>query len=616
MKLSNKISLFLLSGILTGIIFVFVSLYISYINQCKSIAELKIQGIEKTFDNIVHAETQKLYMVIDLLSEDDAIEQSLVSNNINDLYDYTLPIYSNLKEKYQISQMFFITPDPNNTCLLRMHRPEKKGDVITRKTYQNAIATKTYSSGLELGSRKFSLRALHPYYANDSLIAYLEVSEEIDPFFENLKQQTNDNYTMIIEHRYLSENGWDISKEKNDDNIHGDQIVVNSTSDDLIFAELLMQETPTEKRLLDINFKHNDSTYIIGALPVEDVKGRIVGAMYFSHNYTNLQNATKKEYFKLILFFAFVIVVVILTVRYIITKDIIRPIYKSISAIKEISNKKINFKLPVNREDELGELNQSINDVVDNFQNIIGNIQDASKQILEASNNFSSISVSLSTSSNTQASTIEEVSASMEEMVAAVESSSVKAMTTGGVSSKAADLMDENHIVFTQTIEAIQTINAKINSISEISSTTNLLALNASVEAARAGEHGKGFGVVAQEVKKLADQSDKVATEIKSLSESGNLVAEQASELLTSIIPEIRKSAQLVQEIVTSNIEQKTGAQHVNDAVLQLSEIANKHSSSSDEMTKSAEVLIAEAQNLSKLVDVFDVSSDHEEVND
>lgn len=613
MKLSNKISLLLLSGLLIGIIFVLTNQIQSYIKQIDSNADFKSNSAEKSFQNIINSETQKLYLAMDLLLEEETIKNKFMNREIDNLYDYLLPTYQNFKQNYQITQIFFISPEPDNICLLRMHRPEKRGDVVNRETFRNAIQSKTYSSGLELGTKQFSLRAVHPYYMKDSLIGYLELSEEINPFFESLKSQTNDDYTIIIEHKYLSENGWDITKEANSedykDKIFGKQIIINSTSSNFNFAEIIQQNTPSEKIILEKQLKLDGKIYLVGALPVKDVKDRIVGAMYFMHDYTELYHSNRRNFLKTIILFLIVAIVLIILIKLYIQKDIINPLYRSISSIKQISNKQINFKITVKRKDEIGELNRSINEVIDNFQSIIQNIKAVSSEMLSASTNLTNLSLNLSQSSNEQAATTEEISSSMEEVVSLVESNGDKITQTGNVSSGAADIMDKNQKVFEQTIESIRSINNKINAISDIAFKTNLLALNASVEAARAGEHGKGFSVVAQEVRKLAVQSKSVASEIKALSNSGNLVAERAKELLQDLIPEIQESAHLVQEIVLANNEQRTGAEHINNALMQLSETTNLNSNSAEQITKSASDLNNEAQNLSDLVDLFNLDA-------
>ena len=152
-------------------------------------------------------------------------------------------------------------------------------------------------------------------------------------------------------------------------------------------------------------------------------------------------------------------------------------------------------------------------------------------------------------------------------------------------------------------------IAAKINIIEEIARKTDLLALNAAVEAARAGEHGKGFAVVASEVRKLAERSAAAAGEISKLTGGGVKVAEEAGQMLTKLVPDIRKTAELVQEIASASIEQNTGANQVNKAIQQLDQVIQQNSAASEEMATTAEELASQAEQLQAAIAFFKVSS-------
>ena len=157
----------------------------------------------------------------------------------------------------------------------------------------------------------------------------------------------------------------------------------------------------------------------------------------------------------------------------------------------------------------------------------------------------------------------------------------------------------------TETVSAMKEIATKISIIEEIARQTNLLALNAAIEAARAGEHGKGFAVVASEVRKLAERSQSAAGEISQLSTSSVAIAEQAGEMLNKMLPDIQKTAELVQEISASSKEQDTGADQINKAIQQLDQVIQQNAGSAEEMASTTEELSSQAEQLKATIAFF-----------
>ena len=290
-----------------------------------------------------------------------------------------------------------------------------------------------------------------------------------------------------------------------------------------------------------------------------------------------------------------------------IARTVARQLGEAAAVVDRMAEGDMRQRIEPRSTDETGQLLASMKRMAEKLTSIIGEVRAGAESISAASEQLSTTSQNLSQGTSEQAAAVEETSASLEEVSTSVRKNAESSHKTGELATSAARDAEISGDAFKETVTAMQQIAGKISIVQEIAYQTNLLALNAAIEAARAGDHGRGFAVVAGEVRRLAERSQAAAKEISAMAGQSVHVAERSGALLGAMVPSIRRTATLTQEVALSSSNQAGAISQVDTAMARVSEVAQHNAVASEELASTAEELSVQAEALYTLIGFFHV---------
>ena len=347
------------------------------------------------------------------------------------------------------------------------------------------------------------------------------------------------------------------------------------------------------------------ATKLIIFSPLRNTANRLVGFMEIIFTKEPVLHQTEAFLRVLVIVGVLLIVAGLSAAFFFINAAITKPLRKAADTSKKIAKGDLTMNIAVKSGNEIGQLLSAFNAMIHALSEVVGNVQSAAGNVASGSQTMSAGAAEVSRGATEQASAAEELSSSMEQMTTNIRQNADNALQTKEIAVKAVEDARASGEAVAETVGAIQKIATKISAIEDIARQTRMLSLNATIEAAKANEYGKGFAVVAAEVRALAERSREAAEEINELAESSVNIADNAGERLRRLVPDIEKTALLVQEISAASNEQNLGAGQINRSIQQLDRVIRQNAATSEEMAATSEELARQAEQLQRTMVFF-----------
>lgn len=644
MKIRQKvISLSSVIALLLIVLMIFTN-YSGQNNTLDKVTEDQLARYNDIFWEQVNSDASSLEKTLVALTTNSDLVSTFLSGDRDQLLDKSKPIFERIKAEYDITHFYFI--DTAGKVFLRVHNPPKRGDVLKRATYLEANRTKKVGKGIEMGSKYFSLRVVMPVFNNGEIVGYFELGEELDHLIEGFKNMTHAEISLWVSDRYAQDKN--LTKVFDKTNNWYRVMASDTELHNHIMSSMNIESDSKELPIFHSNF--GDALISAKAFPFSDAFGNDAGVVMIANDLTERRDAVS-SYMTFIIIAALVILIASVAITIFMGNSITRPLQMAIAMLKDIAegNGDLTKRLNLQSKDEVGELAQYFNLFIEKLQATVLDVTKTAALLHTASESLSSSAQSSNQKVTRQTEETEHVASSIHELTVTINDVSKNAHSAAEAADKADNQSEQGKKIVSASIDLIQelardvdnsadviaqlqsesqNIGSVLDVIKGIAEQTNLLALNAAIEAARAGEQGRGFAVVADEVRTLAQRTQESTQEIETIIESfqqgannaervmsssrerANETVKQtssANDSLMSISESVTAIMNMNTQIATAAEQQTTVADEINNNVLSIQNISHSTLAESETTMESCRNLEGLALKLQQAMGQFKI---------
>lgn len=373
LKISAKLVLIVTISLLLMSISFYVMQRYSHDRLLESLTLKRVHQAEYTVKSLQEQDTKMMAAVLDVILKDRGFKELFLSRDRERLYSYGRPLFEELKGKYGITHFYFHLSDGIN--FLRLHEKGIYGDKIERITFKRAQSLKQFTSGVELGKTAFALRVVSPYYDKDELIGYVELGQEIDHFLKTLKGNTNDEFTLAADKRYLNKKDWRSVKTvagfpDNWDEL-GEHVWFNWTTKSSVaegcFTERNIARVEKGESMFK-DFQRWKKGFACGGFPLSDAEGKHVGAVLTMIDIRDQAAMAGRSDLNVVIVFSILFILGTVLLSLSIKGMITSPIERLAEAAKVIADGDMGHRVAVSTGDEIGKLAGIMNDMTARLQ--------------------------------------------------------------------------------------------------------------------------------------------------------------------------------------------------------------------------------------------------------